>query len=261
VCAISHSKNGLRCASHLTSGRQHWRSPRGRRSPFPIAPRTPLFSQSNWQTFFPAQRRRPSISLSDIRFPAAKFGIITAVETTTSKSCAKVPKANKETVVEKPQESSLADLRRQLEQVVKPGRPSETVIGILAQQSRRDSPIHNLDYLNLVGPYVCLFYKVTYSDVDVLQQLGEGPDKVPEHSDLILRSHSASSIEELLSTSHSPALGGSPHRSSSPFAKPRVYGRVPATASDDELQRSGSATPTGPPMRRLASTPPTSLLF
>jgi hypothetical protein len=29
---------------------------------------------------------------------------------------------------------------------------------------------------------------------------GSGPDKVPEHSDLILRSHSASSIEGFLST-------------------------------------------------------------
>src|SRR5712671_6353078 len=90
---------------------------------------------------------------------------------------------------------------------------------------------------------------------------GSGPDKVPEHSDLILRSHSASSIEEFLSTSHSPPLGGSPHRSSSPFGTPRAYGRVPATASDDKLQRSGSATPTGPPMCRLLSTPPTPLLF
>ena len=89
----------------------------------------PLYHQTG-QTLFPA--RRPSISLSDIRFPYAKFGIITAAETITSKSCAKVPKANKETVVEKPQEFSLADLRRQLEQVVKPGRPSETVVGILA---------------------------------------------------------------------------------------------------------------------------------
>ena len=49
----------------------------------------------------------------------------------------KVPKANKETVVEKPQESSLADLLRQLEQVVKPDRSSETVGGILAWHSRR----------------------------------------------------------------------------------------------------------------------------
>src|SRR6266851_5961653 len=48
----------------------------------------------------------------------------------------KVPRENKETVVEKPQESSLADLRRQLEQVVKPGRPSEIVVGILAQLRR-----------------------------------------------------------------------------------------------------------------------------
>jgi hypothetical protein len=95
---------------------------------------------------------------------------------------------------------------------------------------------------------VCLFYKVTYSDVDVLPQLGSGPDKVPEHSDLILRSHSASSIEEFLFTSHSPPLGGSPHRSSSPFATPRAYGRVPATS-------------TGPPTRRLPSTPPTPFIL
>jgi hypothetical protein len=44
-------------------------------------------------------------------------------------------------VVERPQESShaddFADLRRQLEQVVKPGRPSETVGSIRAQHSRR----------------------------------------------------------------------------------------------------------------------------
>ena len=49
-------------------------------------------------------------------------------------------KATKETVVEKPQESShaddIADLRRQLEQVVN-ARPSDTVGGILAQHSRR----------------------------------------------------------------------------------------------------------------------------
>jgi len=48
-----------------------------------------LSSQSNWQMFFPAQRRRPSILLSDIRLPAAKSGTITVVETTTSKSCAR----------------------------------------------------------------------------------------------------------------------------------------------------------------------------
>ena len=53
----------------------------------------------------------------------------------------KVPKANKETVVEKPRDSShaddLADLRHRLEQAFKPGRSSETVGGILAQYSRR----------------------------------------------------------------------------------------------------------------------------
>ena len=131
---------------------------------------------------------------------------------------------------------------------------------------KSDSRIHNLDYLNLVNRYVCLFYRVTYSGVDVLSHsycffTGSGPDKVPKHSDSILRSYSASSIKEFLSTSHSPPLGGSPHHSSSPFATPRAYSRVPATASDDELQRSGSATPTGPPMRHLPSTPPTPFVF
>jgi hypothetical protein len=82
---------------------------------------------------------------------------------------------------------------------------------------------------------------------------GSGPDKVLGHSDLILRSHSASSIEELLSTNHSPPLGGSPYHSSSPFGTPGAYGCVPATASDDELQRSGSATPQD---HRCAVSPP-----
>jgi len=36
---------------------------------------------------------------------------------------------------------------------------------------KSDSPIHNLKYLNLVNQYECLFYKVTYSGVDVLPQL------------------------------------------------------------------------------------------
>jgi hypothetical protein len=50
-------------------------------------------------------------------------------------------KANKETTAEKPEESShaddIADLRRQLEQVVKHHSESETIGGILAQHSRR----------------------------------------------------------------------------------------------------------------------------
>jgi hypothetical protein len=132
-----------------------------------------------------------------------------------------------------------------------------------------DSRIHNLDYLNSVNRYGRQFYKVTYSDVDALMFshsycffTGSGPDKVPEHSDLILRSYSTSSIEEFLSTSHSPPLGGSPHHSISPFGTPRAYGHVPAMASDEELQCSGSAMPTGPPMHHdLLSTPPTPLLF
>lgn len=90
---------------------------------------------------------------------------------------------------------------------------------------------------------------------------GSGSDGVPEHSDFIPRSYSASSVEEFLSAGQSPPLSGSPYRSSSPFATPRAYGRTPAATSDDELQRSGSATPTGPTLRRLPHTPPTRLLF
>ena len=90
-----------------------------------------------------------------------------------------------------------------------------------------------------------------------------GTHRVPEHSDLRLRSHLASSIEEILSTSHSPPLGGSPHRLSSPFEVPQVYGCVLALALDDELQRSGLAktpfllfTPKFlPPMTRYVMTP------
>ena len=73
----------------MTSGRKHRRSPHGTSSPFPMAPWTPLASQSNWQTFLPTWRRRPSISLSDIRLLAAKAGTITAVENTMSKACAR----------------------------------------------------------------------------------------------------------------------------------------------------------------------------
>jgi hypothetical protein len=61
---------------------------RGIRSPFPNGTMDRFIFIINWPTSFPA-RRRASISLSDIRFPAAKSGIITAVETTTSKSCAR----------------------------------------------------------------------------------------------------------------------------------------------------------------------------
>jgi len=53
----------------------------------------------------------------------------------------KALKTSKETEVEKPQRTSpvdeIADLRRQLEQVVQLGRPSGTIGGLLAQHSRR----------------------------------------------------------------------------------------------------------------------------
>jgi hypothetical protein len=50
-------------------------------------------------------------TMSDIRLVAARSGTITR-NYHVQIVCEKVPKANKETVVEKPQESSLADLRR-----------------------------------------------------------------------------------------------------------------------------------------------------
>src|SRR6267142_2085282 len=90
---------------------------------------------------------------------------------------------------------------------------------------------------------------------------GSGPERPQEHPEFLWRSHSASSIEEFLSTGQSPPLGGSPYRSGSPFATPRAHGRASSTASDDELLRSGSATPTGPTMRRPPPTPPTPMLF
>jgi len=63
--------------------------------------------------------------------------------------------------------------------------------------------------------------------------------------------------------SQSLTLRGRPHRSSLTFAMPRAHGRVPAMASDDELQHSGSATLTGPLVRRLPSimSPPTPLWY
>jgi hypothetical protein len=131
---------------------------------------------------------------------------------------------------------------------------------------KSNTPLHHLDYHNFVNRYVYLFYWMIYLDVDSFFHsycffTGSGPDGVLEHPDFIPRSLSASSIEEFLSAGQSPPLGGSPYSSSSPFATPRAHGRAHGTASDDELQRSGSATPTGPTMRRLPHTPPTPLLF
>jgi hypothetical protein len=140
--------------------------------------------------------------------------------------------------------------------------PSRTVITYAAYSPRvnvdgKSNSIHNLDYLNLVNRYAYPFYKMTYSDVDVLPQLlllySVGTHRVPEHSDLILQSHSASSIEELLSTSHSPPLGGSPHRSSSPFGTPWAYGRVPARLRMTRFSAVGRLRPQD---HRCAVSPP-----
>ena len=51
-------------------------------------------------------------TLSDVRLPPVRSGTITGRNYHVQIVGEKVPKANKETVVEKPQESSLADLRR-----------------------------------------------------------------------------------------------------------------------------------------------------
>jgi hypothetical protein len=84
---------------------------------------------------------------------------------------------------------------------------------------------------------------------------GSGSEGIHEHPDFMPRSFSASSVEEYLSAGQSPPLGGTPYRSSSPLATPRARGRVSVMASDDELQRSGSATPTGRMIRCLPHTP------
>ncbi|KAH8991584.1 putative phosphatase regulatory subunit-domain-containing protein [Lactarius akahatsu] len=115
-------------------------------------------------------------------------------------------------------------------------------------EEKCDSPLHHLGNYHTLLNRFCFF-------------TGSAPDGTMEHSDTIPRSLSASSVEEFLSVGQSPPLGGSPYRSSSPFATPRAHGRISAMASDDELQRSGSVTPTGPTMRRLPRTPPSPLLF
>ncbi|KAH9961113.1 putative phosphatase regulatory subunit-domain-containing protein [Russula dissimulans] len=128
-----------------------------------------------------------------------------------------------------------------------PVSPTQLVPPGLQVDEKDDSSIPYLDYNNFVNRF-CFF-------------TGSGPNVSHEPSEFIPRTLSASSIEDFLSTGHSPPLSGSSYYSSSPFATPRAHGRVPATASDDELQRSGSATPTGPTLRRHPPTPPTPLLF
>ncbi|KAI0303332.1 putative phosphatase regulatory subunit-domain-containing protein [Multifurca ochricompacta] len=122
--------------------------------------------------------------------------------------------------------------------------PAEPVVatrhGVPAADEKCDSPVHHL------GNYNVLLNRTRWT---------------VEHSNLIPRSYSASSVEEFLSAGQSPPLGGSSLKSGSPFATPRAHRRVSATASDDELQRSGSATPTGPTLRCLPLTPSTPLLF
>jgi hypothetical protein len=147
-----------------------------------------------------------------------------------------------------------------------PMSPTRLLPPGLDMDEKNDSPIHHLDYNNFVNRCVYLFNWTIYLDTNPFFHsycfyTGSGPDGMLEHPDFIPRSLSASSVEEFLSTSHSPPLCGTPYSSNSPFATPRAHGRAHGIASDDELQRSGSATPTGPSLRRIPQTPPTPLLF
>jgi hypothetical protein len=147
-----------------------------------------------------------------------------------------------------------------------PVSPTRLLPPGLDVDEKNDSPIHHLDYNNFVNRCVYLFNWTIYLDINSFFHsycfyTGSGSDGMLEHPDFIPRSLSASSVEEFLSTSHSPPLCGTPYSSNSPFATPRAHGRAHGIASDDELQRSGSATPTGPTLRRIPQTPPTPLLF
>jgi Carbohydrate/starch-binding module (family 21) len=147
-----------------------------------------------------------------------------------------------------------------------PVSPTQLLPPGLDMDGKNDSPIRHLDYHNFVNRCVYLFNWTIYLDINSFFHsycfyTGSGPDGMLEHPDFIPRSLSASSVEEFLSTSHSPPLCGTPLSSNSPFATPRAHGRAHGIASDDELQRSGSATPTGPSLRRIPQTPPTPLLF
>ena len=147
-----------------------------------------------------------------------------------------------------------------------PVSPTRLLPPGLDMHEKGDSLIHHLDYNNFVNRCVYLFYWMVYLGLNSFFYsycfyTGSGPNGVLEHPDFLPRSLSASSVEELLSASHSPPLCGTPYSSNSPFATPRSHGRAHGIASDDELQRSGSATPTGPSLRRIPQTPPTPLLF
>jgi hypothetical protein len=147
-----------------------------------------------------------------------------------------------------------------------PVSPTRLLPPGLDMDEKTDSSIHHLDYNNFVNRCVYLFNWAIYLDINSFFHsycfyTGSGPDGMLEQPDFIPRSLSASSVEEFLSTSHSPPLCGTPYSSNSPFATPRAHGRAHGIASDDELQRSGSATPTGPSLRRIPQTPPTPLLF
>jgi hypothetical protein len=147
-----------------------------------------------------------------------------------------------------------------------PVSPTRLLPPGLDMDEKNDSPIHHLDYNNFVNRCVYIFNWTIYLVINSFFHsycfyTGPGPDGMLEHPDVLPRSLSASSVEEFLSTSHSPPLCGTPYSSNSPFATPRAHGRARGIASDDELQRSGSATPTGPSLRRIPQTPPTPLLF
>ncbi|KAI0062054.1 hypothetical protein BV25DRAFT_690535 [Artomyces pyxidatus] len=105
----------------------------------------------------------------------------------------------------------------------------------LQSTGQRASSLGNIELATLVKQY-CFF-------------TGADPES-------LTRSHSASSIEEFLSAGQTPPLGSYGYHSPSPFSTP-VQARSPA--SDDELVRSGSTTPTAHSVYKahtLPRTPP-----
>ena len=105
----------------------------------------------------------------------------------------------------------------------------------LDMDEKSDSPIHSLDYNNIVNRYPCLFYRVIYLDVDLFSRsycfnTGSRLGRIFEHPDFVPLSDPNSGIDGYFSSAYF---------SNSPFAIPSADGRLQWTASDDELQRGG----------------------
>ena len=107
--------------------------------------------------------------------------------------------------------------------------------GLDMDEKSDDSPIHSLDYNNIVNRYPCFFYRVIYLDVDLFSRsycfnTGSRLGRIFEHHDFVPLSDPNSGIDGYFSSAYF---------SNSPFAIPSADGRLQWTASDDELQRGG----------------------